>query len=116
MKAIHNNANWKFGFLKANRGETHNYLWYANAACTREGEMYPPIQALTILFALRAARILRPGRPSGMTTMAALWELCAKYEWGEYDHLPANDLAKIRACICEVHQHLGDQYNQFVIS
>ena len=124
MKTIHKIANWKQGTTTDLRGANARHsIWYKNAPVTRENETYPPITWSAICGAYSALsrsrsvylynHIPQVWITQNRKVLAFIWEVCAKYEYGELDDV--KDIAPVRALVCEVHQHLGSSYNDFVI-
>lgn len=127
MKAIHKEKNWKKIQLTDLRGAfAGGGACYKNAPLCPDGQMYPPVEWPTILSAFRATHRsgLTSWPPQVWTDSAVdngrviglIWEICAKYEYGEWDDLSDDKQDAVRKLVCNVHQHLGSSYNDFVIS
>lgn len=126
MKTIHKARNWKQGKTTDLRGADTTYgLWYKNAPVTRENEAYPPITWRAVCGAYGGTLYSRSVHLNNhipqvwvggcVQVLAFVWEVCARYEYGEFDDCTDNVLIPVRALVCEVHQHLGSSYNDFVI-
>ena len=123
MKLIHRKENWKQMELKS-YGDREAMLACALHGVEQNGTMYPPISWRVIITAMRAAS--RSGlqkrlpqvwlRDNTEHVAACVWEICAKHEWGTYDDLKPKRREAINALVCQVHAHLGANYNQFVIA
>ena len=105
-KAIHNEANWKSALVKSGR-ESVPVLWYRNAK-----DNYPPIPVLPILklMARVSPRIVLGDRD----LLAGLWEVATRWEHGDFEDAHYSVQDQIRAVLCTMHEHLGDDYAAFV--
>ena len=127
MKAIHKEKNWAKMHLTDLRGVAcSSGVFYKNAPLEQgTGTPYPPITWHTVCRAFSAVQ-----RGTGQTAyppqvflennagkvVGVIWEICAKYEYGSYYDLDWLQKEAVTNLVCEVHQHLGSNYADFVIS
>lgn len=139
MKAIHKLKNWEHMYVDLDKKDGYAGLFYRKSPKDKDGQHYPPIPWRVICRATSVIeRQLKAKLPQVWTShdddhkkvLGVVWEICAKYEHGEFDLMygdtlrvgedettaarKADKLDKIKELVCAVHQHLGPKYDDFV--
>ena len=121
MKAIHELENWKKGAME----NGPSALWCSLHGVQENGLPYPPINWLTICYAYgwanaevtaRLPQVWTEHKLDHERVVGVVWEICAQHEYGSFDQCSHRARDAVNALVCEVHTHLGTNYNQFVIA
>lgn len=122
MKAIHKAGNWKK--MELNDGDV--VMVYRYAPTGKNGDAYPSEISWSAICAAYVGagtsnmdcHVPQVWLREDPRVMGVVWEICSRWELGEYDEgntaYSAQRYQWIKSLVCAVHQHLGSAYADFV--